>query len=356
MRYEEQDMRQLASIQEVAAVTPIPNADAIEKVTVLGWHVVAKKGEHRPGDRVVYCEIDSLLPERPEFEFLRANSYKAALTNIHGEAVLPAGFRIKTIKLRGQVSQGICFPLSILPEGTSADVGADVTEALGILKWEIPEQLGGVRGLPRSTFPVDIPKTDETRVQNLGGLLHACRGQRFVMTEKLDGSSFTAFVRGDEFGVCSRNQLLDPADMTHAFCALASRLGLAEKMRRVGTDFAIQGEVIGPKIQGNKYALTEHMLYLFDGYWIKAGAYMSPGMLLETAAELGFATVPDLGSFVLEHSIDEVVAMSEGKSKINSKIEREGIVLRPDVPGVDDRGNRISFKAINPRFLLKYEA
>ena len=105
-------MRKLASIQTVNAAEPIPNADAIERIRVLGWWVVVKKGEFRPGDRVVYCEIDSLLPERPEFEFLRPNCFKPAQTDAAGAVMLPAGFRIKTIKLRGQVSQGICFPLS----------------------------------------------------------------------------------------------------------------------------------------------------------------------------------------------------------------------------------------------------
>src|SRR5215218_7197660 len=108
-------MRKLASIQVVNAVEPIPNADAIEKVRVLGWWVVSKKGEHRAGDKLVYCEINSLLPERPEFEFLRASSYKPAREDPAGGVTLPAGFRIKTVKLRGQVSQGICFPLSVLP-------------------------------------------------------------------------------------------------------------------------------------------------------------------------------------------------------------------------------------------------
>jgi RNA ligase (TIGR02306 family) len=352
-------MRTLASIQQIAAVEPTPNADAIEKVTVLGWHVVAKKGEHRPGDAIVYCEVDSLLPERPEFEFLRANCWKQPITTAAGEVLLRGGFRVKTIKLRGQVSQGICFPLSVLPEGIAPEIGADVTDALGIVKWEVPEELGGVRGAPRSTFPEGIPKTDETRVQVLGGLIATCRGKRFVMTEKLDGSSFTAFVRGAEFGVCSRNQLLDPGDMTHAFCALAAKLGLAAKMRAMQAslgDFAIQGEVIGPKIQQNKYALTEHRLYVFDGYWLGAGDYMSPAATRQLAADMQLESVPDLGAFVLDHKIDDLVSMADGKSVLNPKIEREGIVLRPETPMDDDRGNRISFKAINPRFLLKYEA
>src|SRR5580693_5613066 len=110
-------MRKLASIQVVNAAEPIANADAIEKIRVLGWWVVVKKGEYKPGDKVVYCEIDSLLPERTEFEFLRSSSFKQAVVDDAGVTLQPAGFRIKTVKLRGQVSQGICFPLSILPNG-----------------------------------------------------------------------------------------------------------------------------------------------------------------------------------------------------------------------------------------------
>ena len=135
-------MRKLASIQTVNAVEPIVNADAIEKIRVLGWWVVVKKGEHQPGDKLVYCEIDSLLPERPEFEFLRSSSFKSAQTDASGNEVLPPGFRIKTIRLRGQVSQGICFPLSILPPGAPIEEGADVTEMLGVLKWEPPLAIG----------------------------------------------------------------------------------------------------------------------------------------------------------------------------------------------------------------------
>ena len=159
-------MRRLASIQTVNAVEPIPNADAIEKIRVLGWWVVAKKGEHKPGDKVVYCEIDSLLPERPEFEFLRASSFKPAQTDAAGAAILPAGFRIKTVKLRGQVSQGICFPLSILPPGAPTEEGADVTDLLGVRKWEPPLPVG-MGGKVKGRFPGFLPKTDETRVQVL---------------------------------------------------------------------------------------------------------------------------------------------------------------------------------------------
>ena len=135
-------MRKLASIQTVNAVEPIPNADAIEKVRVLGWWVVTKKGEHQPGDRVVYCEIDSLLPERPGVRVPAHEQLQAGPDRRRREVILPAGFRIKTVKLRGQVSQGICFPLSILPSGGPTEDGADVTDILGIRKWEPPLPVG----------------------------------------------------------------------------------------------------------------------------------------------------------------------------------------------------------------------
>ena len=217
-------MRKLASIQTVNTVEPIPNADAIERIRVLGWWIVAKKGEHQPGDKIVYCEIDSLLPERPEFEFLRASSFKPA----HDD--LPAGFRIKTVKLRGQVSQGICFPLSILPVGSPTDEGADVTELLGVKKWEPPVPVG-MGGKVKGGFPGFLPKTDETRVQVLEGVIQRNQGKTFSITEKLDGTSFTAFLRQGEFGICSRNLWMDETDDTNVLARVARNLKLEEKLR-----------------------------------------------------------------------------------------------------------------------------
>ena len=139
-------MRKLASIQRIKALEPIPDADSIEKATVLGWQLVVKKGEFQVGDLCVYCEVDCLLPDRPEFEFLKNR-----------------GSRIRTIRLRGQVSQGICFPLSILPAGTPIEEDLEVTELLDIVKFEppIPACLAGIQ---KGEFPSFIPKTDETRV------------------------------------------------------------------------------------------------------------------------------------------------------------------------------------------------
>lgn len=352
-------MRKLASIQTVNSVEPILNADAIEKIRVLGWWIVAKKGEHKPGDKLVYCEIDSLLPERPEFEFLRASSYKPAQTDVTGAVILPAGFRIKTVKLRGQVSQGICFPLAILPPGAPTEEGADVTEHLGVLKWEPPIPVG-MGGKVKGSFPGFLPKTDETRVQVLEPVIQKHKGKTFYLTEKLDGTSFSAFLRQGEFGICSRNLWMDEADESNVLARVARALKLEEKLRmareQLGHDVAIQAEVIGPGIQKNKYGLKEVTLRVFSLFNVDAYQLVDHATKISMLAEMGLEPVPQLGTIVLNHTVDELVAMSEGTSVLNPQVQREGIVLRPLVEEYDeDIGGRLSFKAINPKFLLKYD-
>lgn len=351
-------MRKLASIQCVNAAEPIINADAIEKIRVLGWWVVVKKGEFQPGDKVVYCEIDSLLPERAEFEFLRPNCYKPAQIDAGGAVIQPAGFRIKTIKLRGQVSQGICFPLSILPPGSLLDEDSDVTDALGVRKWEPPHTVG-MGGRVRGSFPGFLPKTDETRVQVLEKVIARHRGREFYITEKLDGTSFTAFVREGEFGVCSRNMLLDTTDEASVLVRVAKKLGLEQRLRELGAargfEVAVQGEVIGPGVQQNKYGLPEVTLRVFNVFDVSAYRFLDHTNMLAAVAEMGLELVPQLGTVVLNHSVDELVAISEGTSVLNAKAQREGIVLRPLVEVEDDYLGRLSFKAINPKFLLKYD-
>ena len=346
-------MRKLASIQIVNTIEPIPNADAIEKVRVLGWWVVAKKGEHQPGDKLVYCEIDSLLPERPEFEFLRASSFKPATDDI------AAGFRIKTVRLRGQVSQGICFPLSLLPAGTPDDEGTDVTDILGVRKWEPPVPVG-MGGKVKGGFPGFLPKTDETRVQLLEAVLERNRGKTFAVTEKLDGTSFSAFVREGAFGICSRNLWMDETDEGNLHARVARALKLDEKLRaareRLGFDIALQAEVIGPGIQKNKYALKEVSLRFFNAFDISAHRYLDHADALALLAEMGLESVPQLGTLVLNHTVDELVAFSEGTSVLNPNVQREGVVLRPLVEEYDaELAGRLSFKAIYPKFLLKYD-
>lgn len=351
-------MRKLASIQMVTEVKPIDGADAIEKIRVLGWWVVTKKGEYTVGDRVVYCEVDSLLPERDEFEFLRNNCFKPALVE-DGETVRPAGFRIRTIKLREQISQGICFPLSILPDGIEPELDREVTEELGIVKFTLPTP-ANMKGRIKGPFPGFLAKTDETRVQILEEVLNRHRGSTFFMTEKLDGSSFTAFISDGEFGICSRNLWLDETDDGNDLSRLTSKLELADRLRTMrdalGFDVAIQGEVIGPGIQKNKYRLADVDLRVFNVFNIGTGRYIDYDKFDRAIASVGLSPVPFLGTVELDHSIDDLVELSIGTSTLNAQTQREGLVLRPLVETYDETlGGRLSFKVINPKFLLKYD-
>lgn len=332
-------MRKLASIQKIKAIEAIEGADAIEKAFVLGWQLVIRKGDFNVGDLCVYCEIDSVMPDKPEFEFVRTR-----------------GNRIKTIRLRGQISQGICFPLGILPEDTEILEDLDVTDILGVTKFEppIPANLAGaVKGM----FPAFIPKTDETRVQVLEKVLNTYAGTVCYVTEKLDGSSVTFYLRDGEFGVCSRNLDLKFSEENSMWkFAIANRL--EEKLKALNKNIAIQGEIIGEGIQKNKYKLKGQAIYFFNVFDIDAYRYLSLKEVKSLLSELELNMVPVLEEdYLLEDSVEALIAKSNMKSVLNKDTIAEGIVIRPVEEKIDRNvlQGRISFKAINPDFLIKYD-
>lgn len=328
-------MRQLASIQKIKKLDLIPDADAIEKATVLGWQLVVKKGEFAAGDYCVYVEIDSLLPDIPEFEFMK-----------------PRGMRVRTVRLRGQVSQGICFLTSILPAAVPVQEGLDVTELLGIKKYEPPVP-ACLAGIMRGDFPSFIPKTDETRVQVLQPLLDEMKEKQCYVAEKLDGSSVTYFLKDNTFGVCSRNLELAEADGNTLWNA-AREMKVEEKLKSLGRNYALQGEIIGEGIQGNKYKLKGQQVFFFSVFDIDAYRYLDFADFVHLIKELAFETVPILeDDYVLTNSISALVNKSMGKSVLFD-VQREGIVIRPLKEKFTGTG-RCSFKAINPEFLLRYE-
>lgn len=363
--------RKLASIQRILKLEPIAGADMIEKATILGWElVIAKKDGLRVGDLCVYCEIDSILPDKPEFEFLRERK-----------------FRIKTIKLKGQVSQGICFPLSILPRGSYKE-GQDVTDLMGVKKYDPQaeaerkesDRLASInknrmtKFLKRYSwyrrlvfkptkipFPAFIRKTDEDRIQLFPSACEDWKGVKFVATEKLDGQSGTYFLIPNPkkglfrkkwlFGVCSRNfQLLKPDNSS--YWTVAKELNLEKILQghceKIGCGVIVQGEIIGEKIQGNKYSKQGYELYVFNVFHhSKTG-----NIPLDQTSQIQFCeqyklnTVPVLAfDYFLPDSIPEAVETAKGRSVFG--IPREGLVIRNYNKG-------ISFKIINPDFLLKY--
>ena len=332
--------RKLATVRKITDIRPIEGADMIELAIVDGWNVVvAKNVGHKVGDMVVYCEIDSFLPIREEFEFLRKSSYKKM-----GDQ---EGFRLRTIKLRGQISQGLIIPMSIFGDfGWTAYEGLDVTKRLGIVKYEPPipaELFGKVKG----GFPSFLHKTDEERVQNLVKEYEEYKltsKHQFYMTEKLDGSSATFYMNEGEFGVCSRNlELLETEENT--FWKVARQLNLEENMKEKG-NICLQGELIGEGIQGNPYKIKGQTVHFFNGFDIDKQTRMNNNEFLVLLDELELLSVPILGvAILLPDTVEEMLKLAEDKSFLNKLTEREGVVIR-------SLDNTISFKAISNKFLL----
>jgi RNA ligase (TIGR02306 family) len=338
-------MRKMATIRKIDALNPIVGADAIEAATIGGWKVVVKKGEFEVGDRAVYCEIDSWIPTELA-PFLSKGKEPREYEGIKGE-------RLRTVKLRGQLSQGLLLNLDqVIPETNSFVEGDDVSEHLGIVKWELPMN-AQLAGMARGNFPSVIPKTDQERAQNLVGeiLAAAQAGTLFEITEKLEGSSMTVYQIQGEFGVCSRNLDLKETE-GNSFWATARKEDIEAKMKRIDEhwDFAIQGELVGPGIQGNIYKLKEPEFRVFDVYDITNGKYLDPAHRRALVATLGLKHVPVMVedyNLAGAGGIEGLLNFAEAKSVMGDITgpEREGIVFKEVKGGM-------TFKAISNKYLL----
>lgn len=354
-------MRKLASIQQITNLQPIEGKDRIELAIVKGWQVIVQKSQFKPGDLCVYVEIDSVMPERPEFEFLRTKS-----------------FRIKTMKMAGVISQGICFPISIQPPrkaGYKED--DDVTQIMGVTQY-MPAmdtenntisqskkkhcflmRYGWFRKLfgkkkAKSSFPDFISKTDETRIQNVPHMLED--KEPYIVTEKIDGCSGTfALVRHKrfllkdklEYIVCSRNMRLKARDNS-IYWQISDAYKIENALKNsIGNRpwIAIQGECIGPKIQGNKYRVDKPEFYVFNV--ITPDGRMNSVNARNFIGTRGQNFVPILDSnFILPDTVGEMIAYSHGQSTLYDTL-REGVVVR-------SKDGKKSFKAVDPEFLLKH--
>lgn len=333
--------RAMATIRKIDAIDPIEGADAIEVATVGGWKVVVKKNEFKVGELAVYFEIDSWVPNELA-PFLTKGTEPREYNGVKGE-------RLRTVKLRGQISQGLLLPL----EPTCKNIESllfedlDVSVPLNVQKWErpIPAQLAGqVRG----NFPALVPKTDQERIQNLSKQFDKFMEDTWSVTEKLDGSSCTFYLDDeDQFHVCSRNLDLKE-DENNSFWKTAKKYDIEGIMRRNSMKgMAIQGEMIGEGIQGNQYKVVLDF-YVYDMYNTKTGEYILPSQLKAACERLGLNHVPILaeGVTLSGSSIQTILSEAEGKSRLNGS-EREGIVFKSE--SIHDR----SFKAISNKWLLK---
>lgn len=322
----------LASIQKVIKVDPIEGADKIERIQILGWELVAGKGEFKKGDYCVYIEIDTIVPPKPEFEFLRKHN-----------------FRIKTIKLRGQISQGIALPMKVLPDGYYP-IGLDVSALLQVEKYEkpIPFGMGGV--IRRAGLPFNIPITDEARIQSIPEILNEVRGHSVYITTKCDGSSGTYAIKDSDYHVCSRNNSWF-RDEKNIFWKISDKYDIRRKLASIERNLAIQGEVCGPGIQKNRLGLKEFDLFVFNIFDIDKYKYLNYSEMLYLTTDMELKMVPLEKVVNFTYSIDELLIMAQGNYK-GTNNRKEGIVVRT----TDEvNGKIISFKVLNNDYLLKDE-
>lgn len=345
--------RALASVQIVEAVDPHPNADRLELITVLGWQVCEVKGALKVGDRVVYCEIDSLLPTNAVW---LPEAIKDRVSNKGDE-----WYHVKTIKLRGEISQGLILPLTLALQAVlygsqiyDGVIGEDVTRELGIRKYETSQEslsrigiAGAVSG--QQKFPTHlVDKTDETRVQSAPKLFHQLLGQPYYATVKMDGTSVT-FVRSDVgLLVCSRN-LIQPKPDNERECkyhAMAAKYNLDDILSAY-PHLAVQGEICGPNIQKNWANLKELELFVFNVVDVPRRQKLSFSDMISWCDRVGLNTVPveEVGDAFRYDRPKLCLEKARGKYP-NSKWPREGLVYR-------SQDQKISFKAINNDFLLK---
>lgn len=352
-------MRKLASIQQIADVQPIVGADAIVKVRVNDWWCVAKVGEFKVGDLCVYHEIDCLLPMNDTYAFLAARGTSKSELE---DGTIVEGYRLKTIKLRGQLSQGLALPVSILGEHDGeVELGTDVTEVLSIHKYERPMN-AQLRGVARGNFPSFLRKSDQERCQNLRKEIWDAylAGDEFQVTVKLDGSSMTMFnIEGDfatayqtepRIGVCSRNLELKETE-ENAFWKMARNY--KEELEGLGTG-ALQGELISPSIQGNFEGVDKPLFLVYNVYNISKQCFAPPYWTEAFCDASGFKHVPVLHSKIKlvdlfpdatqDTIIQKLLDYAEGPSSFGGKY-REGVVFKR----ID---GKFSFKAISNRYLI----
>ena len=337
--------RVMARVVRIDAINPIEGADQIEVAQIGGWKVVVKKGEYTAGSLAVYCEIDSFIPHSIAPFLTKPGQFPKVYNEVEGQ-------RLRTIKLRGQISQGLLLPMSIrgsdgLVVGALFTEGDDVTDFLGIQKWEPPQEFRAANA--KGSFPYFIPKTDCERVQNLSRQVQQWAEDEVVFqkSEKLDGSSMTVFYKDGEVGCCSRNLELKD-DGTSTFWETAKNEQLVEKLISLGKNIALQGELLGGQIQGNSYKITGFKFFLYDIYDIDKQEYLRPEVVEQFAAVHGISHVPIIGYVTLpkEDTIQALLLDADGKSAVGCNPKREGFVYK------STKDTSISVKCISNSWLL----
>ena len=384
------EKRALAYIVTVDETRPLDGYDRVKYARTNGWWCVVGKDEINTGDKAVYFEIDSLVPENDKrFDFMEKRKY-----------------RVKTLKICKVISQGLLMPLSVFPELSNAEVGTDVTDILKIkyyvaednerkasapnknakytsmvarhqnlfkkkwTKWLMKRSwgrkilfifFGKKKDSPRA-FPNKfsyIHKTDEDRIENQPWRLES--NEKWMATEKLDGTSSTYILERKphkkfEFYVCSRNVRQQDEKQAcyhdhNIYWDMAFKYNIESHLRQYLNDnpnltyVCIQGESVG-SVQGNPLKLSEDDLYIFNFITSKSGR-LSTLAGKEIVEQWGMKWVPVLGIVTLPDTMEKMKELATGKSAVNSSVLREGIVYR-------SLDGKQSFKNVSNEYLMKH--
>lgn len=329
-------MNKIASIEIITAIDSIPGADSIQVASVLGWKVVVKKDQFKPGDKCIYIAIDSIVnKDYVQYKFLEKVNY-----------------RIRTVRLRNQVSQGICFPITDF--GINPDhyqVGEDVSSLVGAEHYEapIPPSLAGdMVGF----LPGFLKRTDETNIKGVPELLNEFTGKLCYITTKYDGTSSTYYTNNSKFGICGRNVEFKETTI-NTLSRINEKYGIKDKLLSLGENIAVQGEVYGPGIQGNRLGVDDHSLVLFSAYDINKSEYYGYDKLKDTCLKLGLPLVVPIWCGVFNFTITQLQDMANNLKYSNGS-PAEGIVIRPiDMVYNPVLGGHLSVKIISETFDLQ---
>ena len=328
-----------ATIQKIIGKEEIPFADRIEIVKILGWQcVVSKSDNFQIGDKVIFIEVDSVVPERPEFEFLRKYN-----------------FRVKTMKLKGIVSSGLVLPIDKFLSNKDLNVGDDISNLMHVEHYEKPVS-ANMKGQIAGRFPTYlVPKTDENLIQSVPDVIDELENVPCYVTCKIDGTSSSYILHNDKFYICSRNNVMKDNDENkdNVYVKMAHKYDIEKKLREYGKNIAIQGEIAGPGLQKNPMNLKDLELFVFNVYDIDSRKYLDFNDFKRVTEELDLKMVPMLFDNILFAivNIEDFLEMAKGNYE-GTNHPREGIVIRSLVEKYSNAlEGRLSFKCINPEYL-----
>ena len=319
----------LSRVVTIQGIRPISEANSIQVYLVPGWQVIDRIGAFAVGDLVIHCMINTVFPS----DFTHTSFLN--------------GKPLKTKKMMGELSQGLLLPTSVIPQDVHLD--EDLTRVLGLRKW-IPEVEKSLyqEGKDRAPFPSFIPKTDEERVQNSTNRLPHLSGAEVTITEKRDGTSVTYIYHQGTFMVASRNHVL--LESTGHYHQMGEFHDLSKNMTALGKNIAIQGEITGPKIGGNRHGLRKNQFNVFNIYSVDESRYLPWNQVVEICGILQLPIVRLVFQGVIPDenlTVDYFLKLAEDQRYENGKLA-EGIVVKTS------DGPRISFKAISNEYLIKY--